>query len=204
MKDCCDLSNGQTPPGDSSYRKVLWLCLAVNALMFATEIVAGLLAGSLSLQADALDFLGDAANYGISLYVLGRSIRLRAYSSLIKSATMLAFGIWILVQAGYKILNGIPPEADVMGVIGFLALLANVFCFVILSRHSRDDSNRMSVWLCSRNDALGNVAVMIAAVATHFTQSFWPDLLVAIIMAMLAFSSSYRVIGKAIYELRAS
>ena len=202
MKECCNVPSGQSAPTDQAYRKVLWICLVINAVMFGVEIVSGLASGSVSLQADALDFLGDAANYGISLYVLGKAVRVRAYSSLAKSGTMLVFGVWVLAQAVYKIISGVPPVAEVMGVVGFIALASNMFCFYMLSRHARDDSNRMSVWLCSRNDSIGNIAVMLAAVATYYTASYWPDLLVAAVLAWLAIAGSYRITRKAIHELQ--
>jgi len=202
MKSCCDTPGVSPASTDHAYRRVLWVCLIINAAMFAVEIISGLAAGSLSLQADALDFLGDAANYGISLYALTRTLRFRSYSSLAKSMTMLLFGIWVMVQAVYKILYGIPPVAEVMGAIGFIALIANMLCFYLLSRHSRDDSNRMSVWICSRNDSIGNIAVILAAAATYYTASYWPDLMVAAILAFLAISGSFQITRKAIHELR--
>ena len=195
---CCPTP--ETGIGDASYRKTLWIVLLINAAMFIAEVIAGLAAGSVSLQADALDFLGDAANYGISLYVIGKSLRVRANSALIKSVSMLVFGLWVLGQALYKIIAGTLPEAEVMGVIGFIALAANLFSFYLLSRHSREDSNRQSAWLCTRNDAIGNIAVLFAAGAVYFTQSHWPDLLVALIMAYLAISSAWQITRKALTE----
>lgn len=195
---CCPTP--ETGIGDTSYRKTLWIVLLINAAMFIAEVIAGLAAGSVSLQADALDFLGDAGNYGISLYVLGKSLRVRANSALIKSASMLVFGLWVLGQALYKIITGTLPEAEVMGVIGFIALAANLFSFYLLSRHSREDSNRQSAWLCTRNDSIGNIAVLFAAGAVYFTQSHWPDLLVALIMAYLAISSAWKIMRKALAE----
>lgn len=189
---------------DAPYRRTLWIVLAVNAGMFALELVAGVAAGSVSLQADALDFLGDAASYGISLWALGKSLRARANTALIKSATMLAFGLWVLGQTLYKAFTGTLPEAEVMGAVGFVALAANVLSFYLLSRHSREDSNRQSVWLCSRNDAVGNVAVMLAAGAVYITGSHWPDLLVALIMAYLAITAAIRIIRTALREKAAS
>ncbi len=190
--------------GDIAYRKTLWIVLFINTVMFIAEIISGLAAGSVSLQADAIDFLGDAANYGIALYVLSKSVRLKAYSSLIKSLTMFVFGLWVIIQAVYKLITEITPQAEIMGVIGFLALAANMYCFYLLSRHSRDDSNRKSVWLCSRNDAIGNIAVILAALATYYTTSHWPDLIVAAIMAALAITSAYQVSKQAYREIKAS
>lgn len=197
---CCP-----TPePGeiDTSYRKTLWIVLAINVVMFMVEMVAGLVADSVSLQADALDFLGDAANYGISLFVLNKSMRMKAHSALLKAASMLLFGVWVLGQAAYQAINGALPTAEIMGVVGFIALFANIACFMMLSRHSREDSNRQSVWLCSRNDAIGNLAVLLAALAVYFTDSHWPDWIVAIIISFLALSAASKIARTAMRELR--
>jgi cation diffusion facilitator family transporter len=199
---CCPTPEAAV--SDAPYRKTLWIVLLINAAMFVAEVIAGLAAGSVSLQADALDFLGDAANYGISLYVLGKSVRVRANSALIKSASMLVFGFWVLWQSLYKIIAGTLPEAEVMGVVGLIALAANLFSFYLLSCHSREDSNRQSAWLCTRNDAIGNIAVLFAAGAVYFTRSHWPDLLVALIMAYLAITSAWQIMRKALVERAAN
>ncbi len=199
-KHCCP-TDLDTSADDAAYRRILWVVLVLNAVMFVVEILSGLHAGSVSLQADALDFLGDAANYGIALYALGRSLRFKAFTALTKSATMLVFGIWVIGQAFYKIYTGILPAAEVMGVVGFIALAVNLICFYLLSRHSREDSNRKSVWLCSRNDAVCNIAVLVAAGAVHYTTSFWPDLLVAGMIATLAISGAWQVMRQARKEL---
>jgi cation diffusion facilitator family transporter len=200
-KHCCHPET-QVATDDAAYRRTLWIVLTVNLAMFVAEIIFGIVASSVALQADALDFLGDAANYGIALYALSRTIKFRAYTALAKSASMLAFGIWVMGQAIYKITTGIPPEADIMGIIGFTALAANLFCFYLLSRHNHHDSNRQSAWLCTRNDAIGNVAVLVAAACVYFTASFWPDLIVAAIMATLAIHSAWQVARQARAELR--
>ena len=201
-KECCPTDQNAVT-NDANYRRTLWIVLLLNGAMFIAEIIAGLVSGSVSLQADALDFLGDAANYGIALYVLARSVRIRAYSALVKSTTMFEFGLWVISQVFYKIYTGTPPEAEVMGAVGFSAFAVNMYCFYLLSRHSREDSNRKSVWLCSRNDAICNIAVILAAGAVHYTNSYWPDLIVAAIISGLAISGAWQVTIQARKELRA-
>src|SRR3954464_11456306 len=145
---------------DSRYRRVLWAALAINATMFLIEIVAGLIAGSVSLQADALDFLGDVANYGISLFVIGMALRYRATAALIKGMTMGVFGLWVIGATVSNAVKGIVPHALTMGEVGFAALAANAAVFVLLWAYREGDSNMRSVWLCSRNDVIGNLAVL--------------------------------------------
>ncbi len=198
-QDCC----GQEipAPGSHRFRTILWVALVINAVMFVIEGVAGLGAGSVSLQADALDFLGDAANYGLSLFVLARPLRWRAGASLLKGATMALFGIWILGLAIYKAFVLGLPSALVMGSVGMLALAANVVCAVMMFRFRDGDSNLRSVWICSRNDAIGNVAVLAAAGAVFFTATPWPDLAVGAVMAALALSGAWQIIRQAMGEL---
>jgi len=197
---CAPPPSPHAPPG---YRRVLWVALIVNGAMFFVEAIAGLSAGSVSLQADALDFFGDAANYGISLTVLGMALAWRARAALVKGLTMGAFGIWVIAAAAMNVLGGAVPEAATMGVVGFVALLANVGVAVLLFRYRDGDANMRSVWLCSRNDALGNVAVMLAALGVFGTGSLWPDIAVAAVMASLALSAAFETIRKALVELRA-
>lgn len=187
---------------DIDYRRILWIVFAINAAMFGVEIVAGALAGSVSLQADALDFFADAANYLVALYVLGRSIRWRAGAALIKGGAMGVFGLYVLGFSAYQVFSGTVPDAPVMGIVGTLALLANVVSAVLLFRHRAGDSNRQSVWLCSRNDAIANVAVIIAAGLVFLTASHWPDLLVGFFMAALSLHSARQIILQALGELR--
>lgn len=187
---------------DHRYRRVLWTVLAVNAVMFIVETGAGAHAGSVALQADALDFLGDAANYGISLYVLARSLRWRASTALLKGATMIAFGIVILAITVWRaVILGV-PSATIMGSIGLAALGANLLCTLLLFRFRAGDANRRSVWLCTRNDAIGNLAVIGAAGAVAATATPWPDLAVGAIMAGLAIFSGTHVVRQAAGELR--
>ena len=202
MSRPCGLTHENEVPASGAYRGILWIVLVLNAIMFSVEVVAGLAAGSVSLQADALDFLGDAANYGISLFVLGMSLRWRASASLIKGCSMGMFGIWIFGHTGYQVIYGGVPSAAVMGGVGTLALAVNVLCAVLLFAHRGGDSNMRSVWLCSRNDVLGNIAVLLAASGVFVTNTGWPDLVVGAIMAALALTASIQVLRQAIGELR--
>lgn len=187
---------------DRQYRKILWIVFTINAVMFGIEIVAGALAGSVALQADALDFFADAANYLVALYVLDRSIRWRAGAALIKGGAMGVFGLYVLGFSVYQAFSGAVPEAHVMGLVGTMALAANVVSAVLLFRHRSGDSNRQSVWLCSRNDAIANVAVIIAAGLVFLTASHWPDLLVGFFMAALSLHSAGQIIRQARSELK--
>jgi Co/Zn/Cd efflux system component len=184
------------------YRKILWIALVVNFTMFVVEIGAGFTAGSVSLLADSLDFAGDAANYGISLLVLGMGVVARARASLFKALCMLLFGIAVLATALWHLVSGTVPSAPTMGVVGTLALLANVGVAALLYAYREGDSNMRSVWLCSRNDALGNLAVLLAALGVFGTGSAWPDLLVAGIMASLATSAATQILLQARGELK--
>lgn len=187
---------------DPVFRKVLWIALVVNFGMFVVEIVASYFGDSASLQADALDFFGDAANYAISLFVLGMALQVRARASLFKGITMGAFGLWVLVNAGYRAYVGSAPEPSIMGAIALLALVANVSVAITLYRYRDGDSNMRSIWLCSRNDAIGNIAVMVAAAGVFTTGSRWPDLVIAGLIASLSLSAAYQIIRLAIVEIR--
>lgn len=189
-------------PVNPRFRRALWVALVINLLMFAVEIVGGVKSGSVSLLADAVDFAGDAANYGISLSVLSLGLIWRARAALVKGLTMGAFGVFVLGRALWGALQGIPPEPMVMGGIGLLALFANGFVAVLLYTFRDGDANMRSVWLCSRNDAIGNVAVMLAAAGVFGTGSGWPDLVVASIMAGLALSAGLAVVRQARQELQ--
>ena len=189
------------PVAQGPYRKILWIALVVNAAMFFIEITAGVRAGSVSLLADSVDFFGDAANYGISLWVLAMSVAARARASLLKAASMAAFGVAVLGSAIWQMSTGVVPVAATMGVIGTLALLANVGVAMLLYAYRNGDSNMRSVWLCTRNDALGNVAVLLAAVGVFGTGQAWPDFLVAVMMAGLALWSAAQVLRLARAEL---
>lgn len=184
------------------YRRRLVAVIAINATMFLVEMIAGALAGSQALKADALDFFGDSITYGASFFVLGMSLRTRSLVALGKGASLLVMGLFVLGSTIYRVFVVGVPEAEVMGIVGFLALVANVASVVILIRYKDGDANVRSVWLCSRNDAIGNVAVMIAALGVWGTAAGWPDLIVAAVMASLFLTSSVRILGQAWHEFR--
>jgi Co/Zn/Cd efflux system component len=202
---CCEHRH-QDPGGDprrhAAYRRVLWSVLAINAIMFAVEIGAGLAAGSASLQADALDFLGDAANYAISLFVVGMALRYRATAALVKGATMALLGVWILGVTAWHVFDGTLPNAITMGGVGLTALVANAASFWLLWRYRTGDANMRSAWICTRNDVLGNFSVLLAAAGVFGTGTGWPDVIVATIMAALALQGAATVIRQARSELQ--
>jgi Co/Zn/Cd efflux system component len=200
--NCCD----HCGPGDGgpAYKRVLWTVLAINAVMFAVEIGAGIVSGSASLQADALDFLGDAANYAISLLVVGMALRYRAGAALAKGATMGVFGLWVLGITAWHVWSGTLPQAGTMGVIGATALIANGASFALLWAYRSGDANMRSAWICTRNDVLGNLAVLVAAAGVFGTGSGWPDVLVAITMAALALQGAWVVLRQSLFELRST
>ena len=181
---------------------MLWVALAINAGMFLVEIAGGLISGSVSLQADALDFLGDAFNYGISLVVVSLALTWRARAALLKGITMGLFGLWVIGQTVWHVAYGGLPEPYVMGAIGTLALAANAAVALMLYRFRSGNSNMRSVWICSRNDVLGNIAVLFAALGVFGTGTMWPDIVVAAAMAGLALQGSWVVIRHSLAELR--
>jgi Co/Zn/Cd efflux system component len=199
---CC----GQTDETHSrdGFRRVLWAVLAINAGMFGVEVVAGLAAGSASLQADALDFLGDAGNYVISLLVVGMALRFRAMAAFAKGATMGVFGLWVIGVTAWHARHGTVPQAFTMGAVGTAALLANAVSFALLWAFREGDSNMRSAWICTRNDVLGNLAVLLAALGVFGTGTGWPDIVVAATMACLALHGSWIVLGQSWTEMRAS
>ena len=202
MSNCCQDVNCADPRrGDPAFKRVLWIVLAINAAMFLIEIAAGLAAGSASLQADALDFLGDAANYSISLFVVGMALRYRSMAALAKGTTMGLFGVWVMGTVVWHGLMGTVPEPLTMGVIGSAALLSNAVCFGLLYAFRSGDANMRSVWVCSRNDVLGNLAVLLAALGVFGTGTGWPDLIVATVMAGLAIQGASVVVRHAMEEL---
>jgi Co/Zn/Cd efflux system component len=170
--------------------------------MFTVEVAAGVTSGSASLQADALDFLGDAANYGISLFVVGMALRYRATAALLKGATMAAFGMWVVGVTIWHAWLGTLPQAFTMGAVGMAALLANFVSFGLLWAFRQGDANMRSAWLCTRNDMLGNLAVLLAALGVFGTGAGWPDLIVASAMAALALQGAAIVIRHSLSELR--
>lgn len=201
--DCCKAACGTTATlNDPRWRRALWIALSVNAGMFAVEMAAGAAADSRALQADALDFLGDAANYAISLLVAGMALAWRARAALAKGLTLVGLGGWVMITAILAALGGAAPEPELMGVIGALALAANTGVAIMLYRFRTGDANMRSVWICSRNDAVGNIAVMAAALGVFGTGTAWPDLIVAAILALLGISGGIQIVQQARLELR--
>jgi len=180
-----------------AYKRRLWAVIFLNAFMFVVEMSAGQMANSRSLQADALDFFGDAVTYGISLAVIGSHLRVRSMAALFKGASLMLMGLWVFGSTLYQVFILDVPQAEVMGIVGFLALLTNLASVMLLVRYKDGDANVRSVWLCSRNDAIGNVAVMVAALGVWSTASAWPDLAVAAIMGGLFLSSSVQILIQA-------
>lgn len=201
---CCSVDGCANTGNTPRYRRALWVALAINALMFVVEVVGGISAGSSALQADALDFLGDAANYGISLFVLTAALRLRAQASLVKGATMGLFGVWVIAHAIYQAVQQTVPEPIVMGVVGTLALAANVLVAAMLYTFRDGDSNMRSVWICSRNDAIGNIAVVLAASGVFTMNAGWPDVVVASIMGVLSMAGAWQIVRHARSELQSA
>ena len=199
MSGCCG-DNDKFDGVSDEYKRRLWIVIALNATMFVVEMTAGHLAKSQALQADALDFFGDALTYGISLAVIGASIRVRTTAALAKGISLLSMGIWVFGSTVYRVFYVGVPEAEIMGVVAALALSTNLASVFLLVSYMEGDANVRSVWLCSRNDAIGNVAVMIAALGVWATASGWPDLIVAAIMASLFLSSSFQIIRQALEE----
>lgn len=202
MGACCGHSHGTFDGMSKDYRRRLWLVIALNGGMFIVEMIAGQAAGSKALQADALDFFGDAVTYGISLAVIGASLKTRALAALAKGTSLFLMGVWVAATTLYQVFVLGVPQAAVMGSIGFLALAVNLVSVLLLVRYKDGDANVRSVWLCSRNDAIGNVAVMLAAAGVWGTESAWPDLIVAGLMAALFVSSSVQILSQAIKEYR--
>jgi Co/Zn/Cd efflux system component len=201
---CCDPPSLSLDPhrGNERYRRILWTVLAINAVMFVVEIGAGLAAGSASLQADALDFLGDSANYAISLFVVGMALPYRAGAAMAKGVTMGAFGLWVVGTVIWHTLHGTLPSAFTMGAVGFAALVANAASFGLLWAFRGGDANMRSAWICTRNEVLGNLAVLLAAAGVFGTGTGWPDVVVAAIMAGLALQGAATVIRQSLGELR--
>jgi Co/Zn/Cd efflux system component len=202
MAGSCCSANARFDGLEPRYKRVLWAVIAINASMFVIEVAAGHIAGSQALQADALDFLGDSLTYALSLAVIGRSVQARSSAAILKGLSLTVMGVWVFGSTAYHVLVLGVPRAEIMGVIGIMALAANVTSVLLLMRYKDGDANVRSVWLCSRNDAIGNVAVMGAALAVWGTASAWPDLLVAATMAGLFLMSSAQILLQAWREYR--
>ena len=203
MTSCCEDKGCEISALRERHARVLYVVLAINALMFIVEGTAGWLSHSTSLLADALDMLGDALVYGFSLFVLSRSSRWQASAAAVKGPFMLAFGVGVLAEAAYKIANPVMPNVVAMGYVGAAALLANFACFALLYRHRSDNLNMRSTWLCSRNDLVANIGVLVAAAGSYFLASRWPDILVGVTIAGLFLASAVSVLRDATRALRA-
>jgi Co/Zn/Cd efflux system component len=199
---CTSCASAKSETNNSpAWRGALWIALGVNAAMFVAEMTAGVAGGSRALQADALDFLGDAANYAISLGVAGMALVWRARAALFKGATLALLGVCVLAGTLWAVWHGQTPNVEVMGFVGVVALVANAVVAMMLYRFRTGDANMRSVWICSRNDAIGNVAVVLAAAGVFGTGTAWPDLIVAAIMAVLGISGGIQIIRQARGEL---
>src|SRR3954469_9331181 len=198
---CCDHDDCCAPQADNRYQLILWVALAVNLTMFGVELVASIIAGSMSLRADALDFLADAANYAVALAVVGLALHWRARAALLKGGVMGLFGLWVAASTIHHALTATVPQAEMMGAIGLLAFAANLAVAGLLYRYRVADSQAMSVWLCTRNDCIANIAVMVAGAGVWLSGTPWPDIAVAAIIAWLGLSSAWRVIQQARQEL---
>lgn len=204
MAGCCHDAHCSAAPASNSprWRAALWIALAINAGFFLAEIIAGVAANSAALQADAVDFLGDSANYAISLGVAGLALHWRSKAALAKGATMILFALWVLGSTAWHAAHGTLPQAEIMGVVGFAALIGNSSVALMLYRFRAGEANMRSVWICSRNDAIGNLAVLLAAMGVFGTRTGWPDLIVAGIMGGLEFWGGCQIVRQAHGELR--
>ncbi len=204
MKECCSHDHSHDlkfDPKNIAFKKVLWIALILNLSMFFVEVIFGVLSHSLSLRADAIDFLGDSASYFISLFVINSAVTTKAKVSMGKALFMIVFGGWILVEAAMRFFSHQVPESFTMSWVGAMALIVNGICAYLLFKFKDGDSNMQSVWLCSRNDAIGNLGVMLASLGVFWWGTQWPDLVVAILMASLAVQSGFQVLRSARNEL---
>jgi cation diffusion facilitator family transporter len=202
MDACCETKADELNALRGKHRTVLVVVLLINAALFVVEAAAGLLANSTALLADSLDMLGDSLVYGFSLYVLWRSVAWKAKAALLKGAIMAVFGAGVLLEVIHKTITGIVPSAETMGIIGVLVLLGNGICFLLLFRHRSDDINMRSTWLCSRNDIIANVSVLVAAIGVKISNSGWPDIVVGAAIAALFLKSALTVLAESFAELR--
>jgi cation diffusion facilitator family transporter len=202
MDNCCHDKACELEQLRERQSKTLWMVLSINGVMFCVELLVGLLAGSVALQADSLDMLGDTLVYGFSLYAIGKDERWRASSALLKGSIMAVFGLGVLLQSGYKLVTGDVPESHLMGFMSVIALVANASCLLLLSRHKADDLNMRSTWLCSRNDIIANTSVLLAAALVAVTQSIWPDMVVGLLITSIFLKSAVSILREAWTELR--
>lgn len=197
VSKCNDSCSSESLGTDGKYRIILWICLIANAAMFVVQTTGSYQALSVSLLANALDFLSDAANYGISLFVLGSSLRNKAKASFFKGASLGLVGLWVAFETLHHALQPELPKPLTMTLLSLIGLAVNIGCAALLYRYRSGDSNRESVWICSRNDAIGNVAVIAAAGGVFFSKTIWPDIIVAAILGWLAITGAWRIIIKA-------
>jgi len=202
MDACCEAKAAEIETLRANHKKVLKTVLAINLLLFIVEVTAGLLAHSTALLADSLDMLGDSLVYAFSLYVLWRSAEWKAVAAILKGIIMAIFGLGVLGEAVYKTVTGVVPNAETMGIVGVLVLLGNGICFFLLFRHRSDDLNMRSTWLCSRNDIIANLAVLVAAAGVAFFHSLWPDILIGGAIALLFLWTAWTVLDESIREYR--
>ena len=202
MDACCDTKAEELNTLRDKHRKVLILVLAINAVLFIVEAIAGFLAHSTALLADSLDMFGDSLVYGFTLYVLWRSAESKAIAAMLKGAIMAVFGFGVLIEAVYKMLAGVVPAAETMGIIGLLVLLGNGLCFLLLFQHRSDDLNMRSTWLCSRNDIIANAGVLLAAGGVAYFNSLWPDVVVGLVIAVLFLRTAFDVLRESIRAYR--
>ena len=202
MNSCCETKAAELSVLRGKHKTILILVLVINAVLFVVEAAAGLLANSTALLADSLDMLGDSLVYGFSLYVLWRSAAWKAKAALLKGTIMAVFGAGVLLEVINKLISGIVPSAETMGIIGALVLLGNGICFLLLYRHRSDDLNMRSTWLCSRNDIIANMSVLLAAMGVKMFDASWPDIVVGAAIAALFLKSAFTVLRESFLELR--
>ena len=202
MKSCCDNKENELRTLQQSQSQTLKIVLWINLVMFFVEIITGILSHSSALMADSLDMLGDTVVYGFSLYVLTKSVRWRAGAALLKGVLMSTLGMSVLVSAATKIFSPVIPVSQTMGLVGGLAFLANLICLLLLLKHRKDDLNMRSTWLCSRNDIIANLGVILAAVCVNLTHSGYPDIIAGSVIALLVLSSSFGVLWDSFQQLK--
>lgn len=201
MDNCCHEKSDDLIELREQQSKTLWIVLAINGIMFCLEMVVGILAGSVALQADSLDMMSDTLVYGFSLYAIDKSNRWRAGSAFLKGCIMAVFGIGVLIQSCYKFLAGGVPESNFMLVMSLIALAANLSCLILLSRHKSDDINMRSTWICSRNDIIANSSVFVAAGLVAITNSMLPDVIVGLLITSIFLKSAVSVLRDSVREL---
>lgn len=202
MKSCCESKSVELDQLRHKQKNVLVIVLVINALMFFVEFTFGILSKSTALLADSLDMLGDATVYAFSLYVINKSDQWKAGAATLKGVIITLFGLYVLGEAVFKIFSDIVPAAKMMGAIGFMALIANTTCLLLLLKHREDDINMRSTWICSRNDIVANTGVLIAALCVSYLNSKWPDIIIGLLIAFVFLKSAFHILTDAIKELK--